>query len=276
MSAPKIAFVSYSSAERALANRVCEFLESTGCSCWIAPRDVTPGQPYGAEILAAIRIAAALVVLLSTRSVHSPHVRRELEAATSSNITLVPIICDDVHVPDAVRYYLGDHQRIDATSDVEEALRSLKIALGRIVGELVLAAESPDKNRSGLPNPANLNPRIDPQFALIETDPAGNERVHQLAATRVTAGRGVSSDIVIPDSRVSRSHFGLNINNELGTYDLIDFGALNGLFLNGARFQGRSPLDVMDLIRVGDYTFEFTTLPVTHASPSSGRTENRR
>jgi hypothetical protein len=37
-------FLSYASADAAVANQVCEFLDSHGVSCWMASRDVKPGS----------------------------------------------------------------------------------------------------------------------------------------------------------------------------------------------------------------------------------------
>ena len=40
------AFISYASAETSVANAVCHAFERAGVKCWIAPRDVTPGELY--------------------------------------------------------------------------------------------------------------------------------------------------------------------------------------------------------------------------------------
>jgi hypothetical protein len=37
-------FISYSSIDKAAADTVCSVLEKNGISCWIAPRDITPGR----------------------------------------------------------------------------------------------------------------------------------------------------------------------------------------------------------------------------------------
>jgi len=35
-------FISHSSADCAAAEQICAYLEATGLSCWIAPRDIPP------------------------------------------------------------------------------------------------------------------------------------------------------------------------------------------------------------------------------------------
>jgi hypothetical protein len=57
------AFISYDSADFSVAEKVCAELESTGFRCWIAPRDVRPGQEY-AEIVRGIEHSKCLVLLL--------------------------------------------------------------------------------------------------------------------------------------------------------------------------------------------------------------------
>jgi hypothetical protein len=53
-------------------------LEKEGFQCWIAPRDVTPGQFSASSIIHAIDAANTLVLILSQ---NSPHVLREVERA---------------------------------------------------------------------------------------------------------------------------------------------------------------------------------------------------
>src|SRR5712675_1952264 len=76
-------FVSHASQDAAVANAVVENLEQHGISCWIAPRNVTPGSPYADEIVGAINDAKVLVLVLSENAVASAHVGREVERAAS-------------------------------------------------------------------------------------------------------------------------------------------------------------------------------------------------
>ena len=48
-------FISYSSSDKQIADAVCHTLESYDIPCWMAPRDVNPGNPYAKEIVSAIR-----------------------------------------------------------------------------------------------------------------------------------------------------------------------------------------------------------------------------
>ena len=56
-------FVSYSSNDVYIAEKLCAILESDGIGCWIAPRDVLPGTIYAEEIISAIENADALLLI---------------------------------------------------------------------------------------------------------------------------------------------------------------------------------------------------------------------
>ena len=62
------AFISHSAKDEAIADKVCDFLEAGGISCWIAPRDVIPGKNYGLAIVDAIDECAVFVLILTRES----------------------------------------------------------------------------------------------------------------------------------------------------------------------------------------------------------------
>jgi hypothetical protein len=58
-------FISYATADRKEALAVCKALERRGTKCWIATRDVQPGENYQEAIVRSIRHARALVLVFS-------------------------------------------------------------------------------------------------------------------------------------------------------------------------------------------------------------------
>ncbi len=75
-------FISHSSKDREIADVICRHLESTGVSCWIAPRDLEPGTDWTQGILQGI--GSRLFVLVFSRHAHdSEHVQREVGRACS-------------------------------------------------------------------------------------------------------------------------------------------------------------------------------------------------
>src|SRR3981189_2371658 len=83
-------FLSYSSKDATDAQRICAALESSGISCWMAPRDVEAGTDYPAEIVDAITSSTMFLVLLTEHSVASRHVLSEVEHAFNAGKPTLP------------------------------------------------------------------------------------------------------------------------------------------------------------------------------------------
>ena len=49
-------FISYASQDQKVANTLCKALEGRGFSCWIASRNIAPGENFQIAIVRAIRI----------------------------------------------------------------------------------------------------------------------------------------------------------------------------------------------------------------------------
>ena len=63
MGTDRTAFISHASEDAAVAYELCSHLEQAGVACWIAPRDVTPGNDYGSEIIHGIEACPVFVLL---------------------------------------------------------------------------------------------------------------------------------------------------------------------------------------------------------------------
>src|SRR5271163_455626 len=77
-------FVSYSHHDKPQADAVCATLEAKGIRCWIAPRDVIPGQEWGAAIVDAIQSSRVMVLVFSSHANASPQIRREVQLAVNA------------------------------------------------------------------------------------------------------------------------------------------------------------------------------------------------
>jgi TolB-like protein/tetratricopeptide (TPR) repeat protein len=106
-------FLSYASHDAAAANSICQFLESHGVSCWLAPRDVKPGTQYADAIVRAINEAKTLVLVLSGNAVASDHVAREVERAASKHKPVIAFRIDDAALNPGLEYFLSNSQWID-------------------------------------------------------------------------------------------------------------------------------------------------------------------
>lgn len=113
-------FVSHSSIDAAVAQRVCACLEERGNECFLAPRDIRSGYVYAEEIVMGIDRSDAMVVLLSQAANDSPHVLREIERAVSKNIPIIVYQLEKVQLSKSMEYFLLTHQWINAASEKDE------------------------------------------------------------------------------------------------------------------------------------------------------------
>lgn len=118
-------FVSYSSKDAARAYRIVEFLETQGIHCWIAPRDITPGTSYPAQIVRAIRKCDGFILVASSNVNLSNHINSEVARAFDQKKTIYPFMVDNITFSDDYIYYLGQIQWINAYDDFQTGLKEL-------------------------------------------------------------------------------------------------------------------------------------------------------
>lgn len=109
------AFISYASQDAAIANALCNALEQAGVACWLAPRDVRPGDFYADAIVQAITQCRVLILVLSQAAIDSPHVLREVERASSKKRAIISFRTDTAPLPPGLEYFLSASQWLDAS-----------------------------------------------------------------------------------------------------------------------------------------------------------------
>lgn len=100
-------FISHSSKDKEIANKMCEALEARGLKCWIAPRDITPGSEWAVAISDAIATIKVMVVIYSANSATSTQVPKELGLADKRGKFIIPYKIDDMELTGAFDYYLA-------------------------------------------------------------------------------------------------------------------------------------------------------------------------
>jgi hypothetical protein len=134
-------YISYSHVDKAAADAACATLERAGIRCWIAPRDITPGDEWSAAIIKAIDQCRAMVLIFSQNANNSRQIRREVERAITVGIPLVPVRIEDVVPTESLAYFMGTVHWLDAmTPPFENHL--LKLA-DSLKGLLQARAPSP-------------------------------------------------------------------------------------------------------------------------------------
>lgn len=107
-------FISYSHKDRNVANAACATLEQHGLRCWIAPRDIVPGEEWGDSIIRGIQGSRAMVLVLTGHSNASAQVRREVERAVSHGLILVPFRAENIAPSGSMEYFLATAHWLDA------------------------------------------------------------------------------------------------------------------------------------------------------------------
>jgi pimeloyl-ACP methyl ester carboxylesterase len=127
-------FISYSAQDKPIADAVCAALEARQIRCWIAPRDVLPGQDYAEALIEAINESRAMTLVLSSNSNNSPHVMREVERAASKGIPILPLRIEDVTPSKSMEYFISRTHWLDAlTPPLEKHLERLAETLGLLL-----------------------------------------------------------------------------------------------------------------------------------------------
>jgi TolB-like protein/tetratricopeptide (TPR) repeat protein len=127
-------FISYASQDAAVADAVVSGLEHRGLKCWIAPRDVTPGEFYADAIVRALNDAPILVLVLTENAVASPHVLREVERTSAKRHAIISLRLTSVSLPPALEYFLSASHWLDAsTSGIDHAMQTLAEAITHIM-----------------------------------------------------------------------------------------------------------------------------------------------
>lgn len=129
-------FISHSSKDFEIAEKVCDYLEKNGHKCFLAPRDIRSGQVYAQELVEAIDRSDVILVLLSKAANESPHVLREIERAVSKKIAILVYRLEEVELSKSLEYFLMTHQWINVgeKEPYKDILKSINICKQETLG----------------------------------------------------------------------------------------------------------------------------------------------
>jgi len=127
-------FISHSSEDKIIADSVTAALEQANIRCWIAPRDIRPGDSWGGAIVEAIESSRVMVVIFSANSNDSKQVMREVERAVQHDAVVVPFRIEDVQPTKDMEYFLSSTHWLDAmTPEMGEHLQKLSKTVSHIL-----------------------------------------------------------------------------------------------------------------------------------------------
>jgi hypothetical protein len=129
----KDVFISYSSRDQEVAETICAELEGRNLRCWIAVRDVDPGDNFQEAIVRAIRAAKVMVLIFSKNANNSDEIKNELALASKNQLVVIPVRIEDVMPNDALSYALATRQWVDVFRDWKTAIDRLAARILSVV-----------------------------------------------------------------------------------------------------------------------------------------------
>jgi hypothetical protein len=152
-------FISYSSKNAVEADAVRRALEAAGLVCWMAPRDIRPGEEYPAAIMRGLGASRLMVLVFSADANASPQIVREVERAVSGRMPVLPFKIDGTLPSDSLEYLVSVAQWLDASSrPLEPHLAELVRNVEALVG--ATAPASPGGSRLALRAAATRSARL--------------------------------------------------------------------------------------------------------------------
>jgi hypothetical protein len=153
MTSPRV-FISHASKDENTATAICDALESRGIQCWIAARDIVPGENFQEAIVAAIKASSLMVLVFSENTNESDEIKKEIVLAGRNHVTIIPVRVEDVSPRGALEYELLTRQWInlflDWKREIERLTRQIETALKRTVAATADHASVSDRDAGQL------------------------------------------------------------------------------------------------------------------------------
>jgi TIR domain len=118
-------FISHSSKDQKVARAICAALESRGIDCWLASRNIGPGDNFQEAIVKAIQSAKAMVLVFTDNANNSAEIKKELALASQNKLAVIPARTEDVVPTAALAYELATRQWINLFEDWEHEIENL-------------------------------------------------------------------------------------------------------------------------------------------------------
>ncbi len=128
-------FISYSTKNSDLANKICYLLEQNKLKCWIAPRNIPSGTNYIEEITDGIKSTKIVVLVYSSYSQASKYVNNEVNMAFSNNKPILSFNIDNSLPSEEMEYNLKVSQWLEAYPNPEDEFETLVIDALKLCNE---------------------------------------------------------------------------------------------------------------------------------------------
>jgi CheY-like chemotaxis protein len=131
----KDVFISFSTHDKIIAEKLCAVFEQLGLDCWIAPRNIPPGADFDVAILDGIDQCQAFLLVLSSDANDSPYVKNEVNRAFSRGKPMLTFRIEDIMPVKSLEFYLARHQWTDGfLPPLEDRIARVASALLELLG----------------------------------------------------------------------------------------------------------------------------------------------
>lgn len=147
----KSVFISYSTKDKLIggaliADEIRKWLEARGVSCWIAPRDIIPGEKYGNAIVRGIEECEVFLLIFSRNSRESQYTLAEVEEAFAKKKKIITYVIDNTEANEDWRLYINLSQKLPS-KPYNKNLLSLLTAITNYIGHTTIY-DKPDEHAS--------------------------------------------------------------------------------------------------------------------------------
>lgn len=122
-------FISHSSKDLELSEKICDYLQGQGVKCWIDSRNVT--GLYAQSIMEGIEQSEIMVLVYSGRANSSAHIKNEVDNAFCLGKMIIPFRIEGTPYSDFLRYYLNKNHYVDGMPEPLAALEQLRDQIKR-------------------------------------------------------------------------------------------------------------------------------------------------
>ena len=130
-------FISYSRRDTETVGRIAGAIKDAAMDVWIDQEDVEAGNTWREQIVYAIDICDAFVLVLSPNSAASDNVRKEIDLAQDSGRTIFAVMLEPFRLPRNIRYQLIglqfiDVQKLGFNKAVDQLIQAIKGHVAKI------------------------------------------------------------------------------------------------------------------------------------------------
>lgn len=237
-------FISYSSKDSATANSVCDFMESRGIKCWIAPRNIMPGVEYSTAIIDAMNQCLVFILVFTESSNRSQQVVREVERAVSKGLHIIPFRLESCELSKDLEYFISLCQWVNAANQpLDSHYKILAYRVTQILAKrrkiiIQTSCEEPPAAETARQAQQSQKKKKEPAgkcASLVGQNDSYMGRVIILREGENVLGRSRSRcDISFPDvSYISGTHALITVT--AGRVKVKDLESRNGTFVNGSK-----------------------------------------